>query len=34
VQRLDRVGGVDHLADAWRKSEERNDLLPDPAPGT
>src|SRR6516165_9139530 len=32
VQRLDRVGGVDHLADARRESEKRGDLLPRPAP--
>ena len=28
VQRLDRVGGVDHLADAGREREERHDVLP------
>src|SRR6266436_6644553 len=33
VQRLDRVGGVDHLADAGSKGEERNDVLPAASPG-
>src|SRR4029079_8582772 len=33
VQRLDRIGGVDHLADAGGEGKERNDVLPDPAPG-
>ena len=33
VQRLHRVGGVDHLADAGRNGEERHDVVPGPAPG-
>jgi hypothetical protein len=32
MQRLDRIGGVDHFADAGRERKERNDLLPGPAP--
>ena len=33
VQRLDRIGGVDHLADAGCKREERHHVFPGPAPG-
>src|SRR5437773_11832335 len=32
VQRLDRVGGVDHLADARSEREERHDVFPGAAP--
>jgi hypothetical protein len=32
VQRLDRVGSVDHLADARSDGEKRNDLVPGAAP--
>jgi len=33
VQRLDRVGGVDHLANAWREGEEWHDVVPGSPPG-
>jgi hypothetical protein len=33
VQRLNRVGGVDHLANAGREGKEWHDMLPGPAPG-
>jgi hypothetical protein len=33
VQRLDRVGGVDHLADAGREREEQNDMKLPPIAG-
>ena len=33
IERLDRVGGVDHLADAGRKREDRYHVFPGPAPG-
>jgi hypothetical protein len=33
VSRLDRVGGVDHLADAGRGREERNDMKLPPIAG-
>lgn len=32
MQRLDCVGDADHLADAGRPREERDDMLPDSAP--
>ena len=32
MQRLDRIGGVDHLADARREGEERHHMLPGIAP--
>src|SRR2546429_8755009 len=32
VQRLDCVGGVDHLADARSEREERHDVFPGAAP--
>ena len=32
IQRLNGVGGVDHPADLWRKTEERGQALPVPLP--
>ncbi len=34
VQRLDRIGGVNNLADLGRKGEERRELVPGVFPGS